>query len=49
MEQVAALQEDDQPDYGVLRRIFRTMVKREGLAWDRVYDWEERIHVQYGM
>jgi casein kinase I family protein HRR25 len=30
---------DDKPDYSYLRKLFRDLFVREGLAYDYVYDW----------
>lgn len=46
MERVRALDVDDKPDYRSLRGLFGAVVKKEGLAWDREYDWTERACAQ---
>lgn len=34
----------DKPRYGYLRGLFRRAFKREGFAYDHVFDWTERLY-----
>ena len=46
MSYVKSLSQGQRPDYRKLQRMFRGLARREGIKYDNVFDWTERVYLQ---
>lgn len=43
MELICSLRDGQRPRYATLRRLFKTIMEKEDLEHDHIFDWTERM------